>query len=107
MSYMNPTVEAAFETNIESYLLHNGYVPVPRTGFNRELALFPAVALDFIRETQPKEWGKLEALLGAKTEEQIITDLCKWMDTYGSLFRDDDAEQERRERAERLASALT
>jgi len=43
------------------------------------------MALEFIAETQTKEWGKLEALHGQKTAEQILTDLCKWMDTYGSL----------------------
>ena len=35
--------------------------------------------------TQPAEWAKLEALHGDKTGEQILTDLCKWMDVNGSL----------------------
>lgn len=72
--------ESAFETVIESHLLANGYVRVDQDGFDRERAIFPAVVLGFIRETQPKEWGKLEALHGEKTGEQILTDLCKWMD---------------------------
>jgi type I restriction enzyme R subunit len=79
------TTECAFETVIESHLLANGYVAIEREGFDRERAIFPAVALAFIRETQPKEWEKLEALHGEKTSEQILADLCKWMDTYGSL----------------------
>ncbi len=33
----------------------------------------------------PKEWAKLEALHGERTGDQIIGDLCKWMDTNGSL----------------------
>ncbi len=41
--------------------------------------------LAFIRETQPKEWARLEALHGARTGEQVIDDLCKWMDANGSL----------------------
>jgi type I restriction enzyme R subunit len=77
--------ETAFESVIELHLLENGYVSVDRSGFDPHLAIFPQVALSFIRETQPKEWEKLEALHGEKTGEQIITDLCKWMDTYGSL----------------------
>ena len=77
--------EAAFETVIEVYLLGHGYVDVSRDGFDRERAIFPAVVLDFIRETQPKEWAKLEALHGPKTGEQIVADLCKWMDANGSL----------------------
>ena len=77
--------EQAFETVIESYLLTNGYVAVDRDVFDRERSIFPAAVLAFIRETQPQEWAKLEALHGERTGEQIISDLCKWMDTYGSL----------------------
>ena len=43
------------------------------------------MVLAFIRETQPKEWAKLEALHGDKTGEQVLGDLCKWMDTHGAL----------------------
>src|SRR3990172_8195298 len=77
--------EKSFETVIEAHLLANGYVSVHRDGFDRERAIFPETVLAFIRETQPREWGKLEALHGDKTGEQVITDLCKWMDVNGSL----------------------
>jgi type I restriction enzyme R subunit len=77
--------EAAFETVIEHHLLGHGYVAVSRDGYDRERAIFPGVILDFIKDTQPKEWAKLEALHGSRTSEQILTDLCKWMDANGSL----------------------
>jgi type I restriction enzyme R subunit len=77
--------EAAFETVIEHHLLAHGYVAVSRDGFDRSRAIFPSVVLDFIKDTQPREWAKLEALHGPKTGEQILTDLCKWMDANGSL----------------------
>jgi type I restriction enzyme R subunit len=77
--------EAAFETVIEAHLLQKGYVPIAREGFDRDRAIFPETVLAFIRETQPKEWAKLEALHGDKTGEQILGDLCKWMDQNGSL----------------------
>ena len=77
--------EAAFETVIEAHLLTHGYVAVAREGFDRERAIFPETALAFIRETQPDQWARLEALLGDKTERQILGDLCKWMDIHGSL----------------------
>lgn len=79
------TNEAAFETVIEAHLLQNGYVQVAREGFDRERAIFPETVLAFIRETQPKEWAKLEALHGDKTGEQVLGDLCKWMDQNGAL----------------------
>jgi type I restriction enzyme R subunit len=77
--------ESAFETVIEAHLLRNGYVAVSRDSFDREQAVFPDVVLEFIRETQPKEWAKLDALHGDRTGEQILTDLCRWMDANGSL----------------------
>lgn len=77
--------EAAFETVIEHHLLGHGYTALPGDGFDRERAIFPSVVLDFIQDTQPKEWKKLEALHGPKTGEQILGDLCKWLDANGSL----------------------
>lgn len=82
---MTQTNEAAFETVIEAHLLENGYARVNRDGFDRERAIFPETALRFIRETQANEWEKLEALHGEKTREQVLSDLCKWMDAHGSL----------------------
>jgi len=78
-------LESAFETVIEKHLLDNGYTPVSRESFDRERAIFSDVVLAFIQETQPTEWAKLEALHGVKTGEQVLIDLCKWMDTNGSL----------------------
>ncbi|MEP6935038.1 MAG: type I restriction endonuclease, partial [Nitrospirota bacterium] len=77
--------ESAFETVIEGHLLANGYISVDRDSFDRERAIFQDVVLPFIHETQKKEWDKLEALHGDKTGEQILTDLCKWMDQNGAL----------------------
>lgn len=77
--------ETAFETVIEAHLLANGYIAVDCDGFDRERAIFPDVVLAFINTTQKKDWDKLEALHGDKTGEQILTDLCKWMDQNGAL----------------------
>ena len=82
---MKQTGESAFETVIEAHLLANGYVSVPGAGFDRERAIFPEAALGFIRETQPDQWGRLEALLGDRTGDQVLADLCKWMDRAGAL----------------------
>ncbi|QDS99313.1 type I restriction endonuclease subunit R [Adhaeretor mobilis] len=79
------TKEAAFETVIDTHLVDHGYVSVPSPAFDCELAIFPEVVLGFIRETQPKEWSRLHKLHGERTGDQIIADLCKWMDSHGSL----------------------
>ena len=77
--------EGAFETVIETHLLQNGYIQIAGEGFDRERAILPDTVLAFIHETQPKEWAKLEALHGDKTGEQILGDMCKWMDQNGAL----------------------
>ena len=77
--------ESAFESVIETHLLSNGYISISRDCFDRDRAIFPDTILAFIRETQPREWAKLEKLHGDKTGEQVLDDLCKWMDTHGSL----------------------
>jgi len=82
---MKRTQEVAFETVIEAHLLQNGYESDSPDGYDRERAIFPGAVLAFIHQTQPKEWAKLEALHGDRTGEQIISDLCKWMDENGSL----------------------
>jgi type I restriction enzyme R subunit len=77
--------EFAFETVIEAHLLANGYKSVDRAAFDCDRAIFPEEVLAFIRETQSNDWNKLETLHGDKTGEQILADLCKWMDVNGSL----------------------
>lgn len=77
--------EVAFEQSMTDAFLATGYAVVDAMGFDRERGLFPSIVIDFIRETQPKEWTRLESLHGARTGEQIIGDLCRWLDTYGSL----------------------
>ena len=79
------TTETAFETAIEDVLLAQGYEGHDSKSFDREQAIFPDVALDFIRATQTKTWEKLEALHGDKTGERVLEALCKWMDREGAL----------------------
>ncbi len=79
-----PHTETAFETVIEQYLLKHGYLHI-ESNFDPTRAIFPDEACAFIRATQPIEWSKLEALLGDNAARQVLTDLCKWLDTYGAL----------------------
>jgi type I restriction enzyme R subunit len=83
-AYQN-TSEFAFETIIENHLLDSDYQIVKPDGFDKEKAIFPNEVIAFIQQTQNKEWQKLEKLLGENTRQQVIHDLCKWMDLNGSL----------------------
>ena len=55
--------ETAFETVIESHLAPRmGTFLLPETASTASERSFPETVLAFIRETQPKEWAKLELL---------------------------------------------
>ena len=77
--------ELAFETVVVNELIQSGYQPVANELYDREVAIFPSVVVDFIRETQPIPYHKLLALHGDKTDERIILDLVKWLDSHGCL----------------------
>ena len=82
---MSSHTEANFESVIEAHLLNHGYTNLSPKKFDCDRALFPEVAIGFIQQTQPQEWERLEKLHGDNTAIQILSDLCKWLDTYGSL----------------------
>ena len=82
---MKKTTEITFEEVLTNSLVERGYEEIAGETFDREQAVFPQKVLSFIRSTQSKAWEKLEALHGDKTDERVLNDLCRWMDTYGSL----------------------
>ena len=78
--------ERAFEDSIEHRLLTvAGYVKADRDNFDRERALDPTVFIPFVKETQPETWESLEKIHGSDTEAVVLDDLCKAMDSQGSL----------------------
>ena len=77
--------EAAFETALEEHLLAHGYVSLSGEAFDRDRAIFPETVLAFIRQTQPVAWARLNALHGDEAPEQVLTDLCKWIEIHGVL----------------------
>ena len=79
------TKESSFEALIEIYLLEHKFINIASKNFDKDKAIFSDIVIDFIKKTQPQEWGKLETLLGDGTKDQVINDLCKWMDREGSL----------------------
>ncbi len=81
----NQTKEIAFEKSIEEVLLNSGYQSIPSQSFDKEKAIFPEQIIAFIKDTQPKEWQKLESILKENTATQIIYDLTKWIELHGVL----------------------
>lgn len=75
--------EAAFEAAIESFLTgtEGGYAALAPAEFDVERCLAPRVFLDFVRETQPKEWEYLKGLQKHKAEETLLDDLGRALDS--------------------------
>ncbi len=78
-------IEENFEKEIEAHLLKNGYDSLVSSKFDRSRAIFPEVVTEFIQETQPKQWNKLETIHGKKTGNVVVQELCRMMDTSGTL----------------------
>ena len=77
--------EEQFEAAIEAHLLANGYSILPKESYDTERAFFPDQIIGFIRETQAKELGRIETMLGDKTDETLLKDLNFWMNSQGML----------------------
>jgi len=74
--------EYAFESAIEDHLLtKGGYIKGDPKAFDCKHCIDPSVLIPFIQETQPKEWGYLKNLQKEKTEEILIEDLCRALDS--------------------------
>ena len=79
------TNEFAFESTVESMLLDGGWRKGDRDEWDVDRALFPARALDFIRDTQPELWAEMAALHGSNLESTLIEMLVKELDNKGAL----------------------
>ena len=78
--------EKKFEEAIENYLLtQGGYAKADPRNVDRERALDPTLLIPFIQETQPEAWESLEKFHGAEADTVLPDDLCKAMDSQGSL----------------------
>jgi type I restriction enzyme R subunit len=78
--------EKAFESAIEHHLITTaGYTKADQGAFDQERSLDATQFVPFIKDTQPETWKKLEKLLGSRAEEVLLDDLCKAMDSRGSL----------------------
>ena len=74
--------ETAFESAIENHLLTKaGYAKGDKNTFDPNRGFDPTVLLAFIQETQPKEWEYLKNLQKDKTENVLLDDLCRALDS--------------------------
>ncbi|PIE22901.1 MAG: restriction endonuclease subunit R [Planctomycetota bacterium] len=77
--------ETTFEALIEAHLLAHGYEHDTPDSYDLDAALLPRPLLDFLRDTQPQTWSKLQSTLGAQLESRLLTALNQALDKQGSL----------------------
>ena len=70
--------EIDFEEAIERHLLDGGgYTKRDNSYFDPKRGMDPSLFVDFIMETQPKEWEALYKLHKENTKEILLDDLCR------------------------------
>ena len=82
----NLTTENTFETAIvESLIANGGYTQGNSEDYSPELGIFKYEILNFLQETQPKNWKKIASIHGEQVENRIIQRIYKEMDLRGAL----------------------
>lgn len=78
--------EQTFEEAIVSSLLENGgYVQGHSKDFDANQGLFPTYIMQFLRESQPALWTKIENIHKSDVETKVLQRLTKEIDLRGSL----------------------
>lgn len=77
--------EKGFEQVIESHLLAHRYTRGDPAGFSPSLALDAATLVAFLKDTQPKAWGRLAAVYGADAATKVVQTIARDFDTRGML----------------------
>ena len=78
--------ELTFEAAIELSLLEDGgYVKGHSTDFNADLGIFPKYVIEFLKNSQPKQWDKLANIHKDAVETKVVQRLLKELDSKGTL----------------------
>jgi len=77
--------EVVFESEIVAYLTFRGWLEGNTAGYNREIALYAEDLLGWLKETQPKEWAKLQNSRDGGNEQALLSRVARLLDRDGSL----------------------
>lgn len=78
--------EKRFEEDIETYLLtEGGYVKGDQSNYDKERAIDLNQLIDFIKETQEKEWTRYEKIYGEEAPKKLYKRLNDEIETNGLL----------------------
>ena len=73
----DPTCERVFQNNIMAHLVANGWQQGSAQGYDRTLALYTRDVLDFVQQTQPREWQKLQRIYSKDTAQHFLKHLTQ------------------------------
>ena len=84
------TTERRFETEIEHSLTTvepglRAYESRDPRGFDVDLGLYPDDLIDFVRETQPEQWARLERIHKGHARERCLKRVASEMDKRGVI----------------------
>jgi type I restriction enzyme R subunit len=84
MSGLSPT-EKRFEEHIEDHLKTVGYSTLHFSQYDRNLCLIRDQVIDFIRDTQPEQWGRLQEIYDVDTENKILARISSEISKRGII----------------------
>lgn len=84
MSAYSPT-EKRFEEHIEDHLKTVGYSSLRFSEYDRNLCLIRDQVIDFIRSTQPEQWGRLQEIYDVDTENKILARISSEISKRGII----------------------
>lgn len=84
MSGLSPT-EKKFEEHIEDHLKTVGFSSLHFSEYDRNLCLIRNQVIDFIRNTQPEQWGRLQEIYDVDTENKILARISSEISKRGII----------------------
>jgi type I restriction enzyme R subunit len=84
MSGLSPT-EKRFEEHIEDHLKTVGYSTLHFSEYDRNLCLIRDQVINFIRSTQPEQWGRLQEIYDVDTENKILARISSEISKRGII----------------------
>jgi type I restriction enzyme R subunit len=77
--------EYTFESAIVEHLTENAWIEIPNREYDKELAFFPNIILYFVKESQPKEWERLQQFYKEEADVKFLQRLYRELELRGSL----------------------
>ena len=82
---MQTYTEQNFEDHIEHHLNQSGYRSLQSTDYDKSLCLVPNETLQFIQDTQPEIYRRLERQYGGETPQKLLDRVSKQIASRGVL----------------------